>query len=177
MSEFGIQYKLRLAKKGQVLADFLVAIPQSGMSQDGVNWWTLNVDKAFRQTGPGIGLQLKSPYGEKIEQAICLGFNASNNESEYEAILAVIELAAAVSVGKLLIQSDSQLVVGQVNPKYESRDPRMAKYVSLVKQHLGSFLAWKLEHIPMDYNEKADALATMAASFSITEIVFMLIYY
>ena len=53
----------------------------------------------------------------------------------------------------------------------------MAKYVSLVKQHLGSFSAWKLEHIPRDYNEKEDALATMAASFLITEIVFMPIYY
>ena len=33
------------------------------------------------QTGAGIGLQLKSPTGERIEQAIQLGFNASNNES------------------------------------------------------------------------------------------------
>ena len=46
-----------------------------------------------------------------------------------------------MSVDKLLIRSDSQLVVGQVNEEYESRDPRMAKYVSLVKQCLGSFLA------------------------------------
>ena len=53
----------------------------------------------------------------------------------------------------------------------------MEKYVSLVKQRLGSFSAWKLEHIPRDYNEKADALAAVAASFSITEIVFLPIYY
>ena len=37
----------------------------------------------------------------------------------------------------------------------------MAKYVSLVKQRLGSFLAWKFEHIPRDCNEKADALAVV----------------
>ena len=77
------------------------------MSLDSSNWWTLNVDGASRQTEAGIGLQLKSPIGEKIEQAIRLGFNASNNESEYEAILAGIELAATVSADKLLIQSDS----------------------------------------------------------------------
>ena len=46
-------------------------------------------------------------------------------------------------------------MVGQVNADYESQDPRMAKYVSLVKQHLGSLEAWKLEHIPRDCNEKA----------------------
>ena len=46
-----------------------------------------------------------------------------------------------MSANKLLIQSDSQLVVGQVNAEYESRDPRMEKYVSLVKQCLGSLEA------------------------------------
>ena len=78
---------------------------------------------------------------------------------------------------KLLIQSDSQLVVGQLNAEYESRDPRRAKYVSMVKQHLGSFLAWKLEHIPRDCNEKADPLAAIAASLPMTETVFLPIYY
>ena len=70
-----------------------------------------------------------------------MGFSASNNESEYEAILALIELEAIMSADKLLIQSDSQLVVRQVNAEYESRDPRMAKYVSLVKKRLGSLEA------------------------------------
>ena len=127
-----------------------------------MSWWILNVDGASRQTEAGIGLQLKSPSGDKIEQAIRLGFDASNNELEYEAIIARIELAAAISADKLIIRSDSQLVVGQVNAEYESRDPRMAKYVTLVKQRLGSFSAWKLEHIPRDCNEKADALAVVA---------------
>ena len=159
------------------MADFLAEIPQSGVSLDSLNLWTLNVDEASRKTRAGIGLQLKSPAGEKIEQVIHLGFSASNNESEYEAILAGIELAAIVSAGKLLIRSDSELVVGQVNEEYESRDPRMAKYVSLVKQCLGSFSAWKLEHIPRDYNEKVDAMAVVTASLSITETVFLPIYY
>ena len=80
LSEFVIQYKPRLAKKGQVLEDFLIEIPQSGMSLDSSNWQTLNVDGASRQTGAGIGLKLQSPYGEKIKQVIHLGFNAFNNE-------------------------------------------------------------------------------------------------
>ena len=53
----------------------------------------------------------------------------------------------------------------------------MAEYVSLVKQRLGSFSAWKLEHIPKDCNEKADALVVVAASLSMTETVFLPIYY
>ena len=132
---------------------------------------------ASQQTGADIGLYLKSLVGEKIEQAIRLGFNASNNELEYEAILTGIELAATVSTDRLLIRSDSELVEGQVNEDYESRDPRMAKYVSLVKQRLGRFSAWKLEHILKDCNEKANALASVAASLPMIEIVFLPIYY
>ena len=48
----------------------------------------------------------------------------------------------------------------------------MVKYASLVKQWLGSFTAWKLEHIPRDSNEKSDALATVAASILIRETMF-----
>ena len=53
----------------------------------------------------------------------------------------------------------------------------MEKYVSMFKQHLGSFSAWKLEHIPGVCNEKANALAAIAASLMMTEIVFLPIYY
>ena len=111
------------------------------MSLDSSNWWTLNVDGASRQIRAGISLKIKSLDEEKIEQAIRLGFSTSNNKSEYEAILSGIELAAIMSADKLLIQSDYQLVVGQVNEEYESRDTRMEKYVSLVKQRLSSFSA------------------------------------
>ena len=90
-----------------MLTDIIVEIPQSKTRPVSSNWWTLNVDGASRQTEEGIGLQLKSLTGERIEQAIWLGFNASNNESEYEALLSEIELAAFVSTDKLLVQSDS----------------------------------------------------------------------
>ena len=127
--------------------------------------------------GVGIGLQLNSSGGDKIKKVVWMGFSTSNNESKYEAILAGVELAAAISTDKLIIRSDSQLVVWQVNAEYESRDPRMVKYVTLVKQRLASFSAWKLEHVPRDCNERADALATLAVSLLITETIFLPIYY
>ena len=40
----------------------------------------------------------------------------------------------------------------------------MAKYVTMVKQRLAGFSTWKLEHVPRDFNERADALAVVAAS-------------
>ena len=60
----------------------------------------------------GVGLQLKAPIGERVEQVIRLDFPASNNETEFEAILVGIDLAQSLSSVKLLIRSYSHLVVG-----------------------------------------------------------------
>ena len=53
----------------------------------------------------------------------------------------------------------------------------MAKYVSLINLRLGNFAAWRLEHVPRSSNEKADSLATVAASLPIKETVLLPIYY
>ena len=97
VSEFGIQYKPCLALKGQVLEDVLVELPQPDMDRGNIGWWILNVDEASRQMGVGVGLQLKAPTGKKIEHGIWLYFPASNNEIEYKAILARVDLTKSVS--------------------------------------------------------------------------------
>ena len=87
------------------------------------------MDGASRQMGARVDLQLKALIGERVEQAIRVDFPTSNNETEYEAILTGIVIVQSVSSEKLLICSDSQLVVGQVNGEYETRDQHMTKYV------------------------------------------------
>ena len=51
------------------------------------------MDDTSPQTGAGVRLQLRAPTRERIEHAIWLGFPTSNNETEYEAILAGVNLA------------------------------------------------------------------------------------
>ena len=134
------------------------------------------MDGASTQTGVGVRLQLKVPTEEVIEHAIHLNFSASNNEAKYEAIIVGLDVAISVSLEKICIRSDSHLVVGQINGEYEARDQRMAKYVSLINLRLGSFSAWRLEHIPSSSNRKVKALATVAASLPIKEIMLLPIY-
>ena len=106
-----------------------------------------------------------------------MDFPASNNEAEYKAIITGLDLAISVSSEKFVIRSDSQLVVGQVNGEYEIRDQRMNKYVSLINLWLGSYVAWRLEHVLRNSNEKADALVAVVASLPIKETVLLLVYY
>ncbi|KAL6326972.1 hypothetical protein AAG906_012656 [Vitis piasezkii] len=86
--------------------------------------------KTSQVSGSGVGFLLQSPIGEQLEQAIRLGFPASNNEAEYEVILSGLGLALALSASKLKICSDSQLVVGQIQGEYEAKDGHMAQHLS-----------------------------------------------
>ena len=135
------------------------------------------MDGTSQQTRAGLGLQLKAPTGEIIEQVTCLDFLASNNEAEYKAIIVGIVLTFSISLEKIIIRSDSQLVVGQVNREYETRYQCMTKYVSLVTLRLGNFVGWRLEHVSRDSNEKAYDLAVVDASLPIKEMVLLLAYY
>ena len=55
------------------------------------------MDDASRHIGVGVSLQLKALIGEIVEQAMRLDFPASNNETEYEAILVGIYIAQSIS--------------------------------------------------------------------------------
>ncbi|KAL6315408.1 hypothetical protein AAG906_000521 [Vitis piasezkii] len=150
LSEFGIEFQPRLSKKGQVMADFVLEYsrrPNQHHESKEQEWWTLRVDGASRSSGSGVGLVLQSPTGECLEQAIRLGFPASNNEAEYEAILSGLDLALALSVSKLRIYSDSQLVVRHVQKEYEAKDARMARYLAKVRSTLQQFTEWTIEKI------------------------------
>uniref|UniRef100_A0A2N9FHX8 RNase H type-1 domain-containing protein n=1 Tax=Fagus sylvatica TaxID=28930 RepID=A0A2N9FHX8_FAGSY len=62
------------------------------------------------------------------------------------------------------IQSDSQLIVGQVNGEYEAKEERMAKYLKLVKNAINLFDEVTLVQVPREQNTEADALAKLAFS-------------
>ena len=56
--------------------------------EDDLAKWKLFVDGSSNQHGCGTGLVLQTPYGEKMEYAMRVGFKATNNEAEYRALLA-----------------------------------------------------------------------------------------
>ena len=165
--------------KGQVMADFVLEYSRRPGQHDESSkkeWWTLRVDGASRSSGSGIGLLLQSPTGEHLEQAIRLGFSASNNEAKYEAILSGLDLALALSVSKLRIYSDSQLVVKHVQEEYEAKDARMVRYLAKVRNTLQQFTEWTIEKIKRADNRRADALAGIAASLPIKEAILLPIH-
>ena len=112
LSEFDIRYKPKTAIKGQVLADFIIEFTSAELAEDtpatpDLPIWKLFVDGAANAQGSGVGLILTSPEGIDIEYAIRFGFQASNNEAKYEAIIAGLNLAHSMEVDQLEVCSNS----------------------------------------------------------------------
>ena len=105
---------------------------------------------------------LLSLEGDTIECVIRLDFPATNNESEYEALIAGLDLAKAVEAARVVIYYDSQVITNQINGDYECKGERMKKYLDEVRARVDNLEA-KLVQIPRGENERADRL-TKAAS-------------
>ena len=69
-----------------------------------------------------------------VHRAIRCGFKATNNEAEYKALIAGLFLARDMGVRNLQVQSDSQLVVNQLQGSYQTSDAKMAAYLNLAKE-------------------------------------------
>ena len=103
LSEFDIIYKLKTVIKGQVLADFVMEFTSTEPAENAQTptdllIWKLSVDGATNAQGSGAGLILTSLEGIDIEYALIFGFQASNNEAEYEAFIAGLNLAHSLEI-------------------------------------------------------------------------------
>ena len=126
LSEFDIKYEPRGPIKGQIFANFVVELLSEATRVEGDDFrWVLLVDKSSNQQGSGAGVILEGPNGVLIEQSLRFTFKASNNQAEYEALIASILLAKEMGARVLMAKSDSLLVTGQVTCLlYTSPSPR-----------------------------------------------------
>ena len=86
-------------------------------------------------------MMLSSPEGHKIHCAIRCEFKASNNEVEYEALIASLGLARELQVLNMKLFSNFQLVANQVNDIYLVRGEKMVAYLDKAKEQLSLFSA------------------------------------
>ena len=107
---------------------------------------------------------MTSPEGINIEYALRFGFPASNNEAEYEAVTAGINLSHSMEVDQIEVCSDSQLVVKKIEDTYEAKGEKMILYLKKVRELLRKFMIVLVRHIPRAENSRADALAKLATA-------------
>ncbi|GJZ70426.1 reverse transcriptase domain-containing protein [Tanacetum coccineum] len=124
----------RVSVKGQVLANFIV--------------------ERLEKEGQDDSAKEEEP----------LPFEATNNEAEYEALIAGLRIAEKIIVQNLQVNVDSKLVANQVNGTYIVKETYMIKYLEKVKALASTFRAFSIKQVPRSKNKKADALSKMAST-------------
>ena len=95
--------------------------------------WNIYTDGSSNRRAEGAGVVIQTPQGDKIQCMIRLDFPTTNNEAEYEALVAGIDLAKAVGAENIVVHYDSQVVTSQINDDYECKNDRMKRYLEEVK--------------------------------------------
>ena len=72
---------------------------------------------------------LRSPEEDEIKCMVRLDFPTTNNETEYEALVAGLDLAKVVVGASVVIHCNSQVVTNQVKGDYKCKGERIKKYL------------------------------------------------
>ncbi|GKA97831.1 reverse transcriptase domain-containing protein [Tanacetum coccineum] len=97
--------------------------------QEPKNAWKLFSDEASSSDSSGAGLMVVSPEGKEYTYALRFEFETTNNEAEYEALLAGLRIAKETKIQELIIFVDSQLVANQVKGLFEAKQPTIKQCV------------------------------------------------
>nr|GEU39154.1 reverse transcriptase domain-containing protein [Tanacetum cinerariifolium] len=144
LGEHDIQYRPRTSVKGQILADFIVEsleddTPDTSMEnrEELPDPWILFMDGSSCIDGFRAGLIITNSKGMKFTYALRFRFNVTNNEAEYEALIAGHRIARQMGVQNL-----------QAN----------------VKNLASTFKGFSIKQIPKGKNKKADALSKITST-------------
>ncbi|XP_013594512.1 PREDICTED: uncharacterized protein LOC106302583 [Brassica oleracea var. oleracea] len=123
--------------------------------------WILHVDGSSNVRGAGVGIVLTSPTGNTASRAVRCNFKATNNENEYEALIAGLSLTHQLGAENIQVYSDSQLIINQAQGEYQAKDDSMIRYLAVAQRLIKKFKSCKLTQIPREQNSQADALANL----------------
>ncbi len=111
----------------------------------------------------GIGIILKTEKGKTL--AMWHGYIgiSTNNRAEYSALIALLERMHAVPCERLIIHSDSELMVRQMTGRYKVKDAALKECHRRAAALLGAqTFRTVLRHVPRAMNRDADRLANLA---------------
>ena len=135
LSEFDMQYHSCTAMKGQAIADFIVEFTNiEGQGAEEHPQWSIHMDRSSNRWARRSSIVLHSLERDEIECRVRLDFPTTNNEMEYEALMAGLDLAKAAKATSVVMYYNSQVVTSQVNSDYECKGERIKKYLKQIRK-------------------------------------------
>jgi ribonuclease HI len=121
-------------------------------------------DGSLKLEGAGAGVLLISPTGEQLKYVLQIFWKVSNNETEYEALLHGLRLAASLGIKRLLVYGDSAVVINQVNKSWDRNKENMDASCLEVRKLENKFYGLEFHHVVRDNNVAADVLSKLGST-------------
>jgi ribonuclease HI len=109
-----------------------------------------------------IGATIKDEQGKLITSISRRIGWATNNQAEYRAVIAALENAIRLGARQVELNSDSELVVRQINGRYRVKNEALKPLFGKVKELQSSLESCTINHVPRQQNREADRLANAA---------------
>jgi ribonuclease HI len=124
---------------------------------------TIHIDGAARgNPGPAAYAYVIERDGHPVvEHSEAIG-KATNNVAEYTALLRALEKAAQLALRRLVVFSDSELLVKQISGEYRVKHPDLQSLFAYAEQLIDRFDSVKLRHVRREQNKRADELCNIA---------------
>jgi len=124
----------------------------------------INADGASRgNPGPAaIGATIKDENGSVIASISRRIGITTNNQAEYRAIITAMDKAVSLGAKQVIVKSDSELTVNQINGRYKIKNAGLRPLYQQVVKLTGALESFKITYIPRTQNSEADALANKA---------------
>jgi ribonuclease HI len=130
----------------------------------GADAFLANVDGASRgNPGPAsYGVLIRRPDGTEVLRLKKYLGRTTNNVAEYYALLTALDYALTHGIPKLRVQSDSELLVRQMQGYYKVKSQSLKPLHEQARKLAARLGYFSIEHVPRELNEEADRLANEA---------------
>lgn len=110
----------------------------------------------------GIGVVINTESGERVASMYGYIGKTTNNIAEYTALQTCLKQVIAMECTELIVHSDSELMVKQLNGIYKVKDAGIKKEYEIVRHLLGTAaFQFAISHVPREQNKEADKLANL----------------
>jgi ribonuclease HI len=123
-----------------------------------------NIDGAARgNPGPAsYGVIIRDGGGELVAKLKKYIGRMTNNVAEYYALIAALDYAESHGIRSLRVESDSELMVKQMQGQYKVKSEDLRPLFERAKKMSMGFQSFRIDHIYREQNREADALANEA---------------
>lgn len=123
----------------------------------------VHIDGAARgNPGPAAyAFIINGPGTQAVEDKGCLG-STTNNQAEYTALVRALHKAVELGAQRLLVHSDSELLVKQMNGEYRVKNEGLRALFNEAKELSRRFERVTFRHVPRAQNKRADELCNQA---------------